>query len=40
MHIEFLKKQIRKIEQLINGHIKNNKDLLNKTALLTSIPCV
>ncbi|KJW03971.1 putative transposase, partial [Orientia tsutsugamushi str. UT144] len=27
MHIKFLETQIKEIEQLINDHIKNNKDL-------------
>ncbi|SPM46425.1 IS110 family transposase [Orientia tsutsugamushi] len=38
MHIEFLETQIKEIEQLINDHIKNNKDLHNKAMLLESIP--
>ncbi|WP_080571772.1 IS110 family transposase [Orientia tsutsugamushi] len=38
MHIKFLETQIKEIEQLINDHIKNNKDLHNKAMLLESIP--
>ncbi|KJW06173.1 transposase [Orientia tsutsugamushi str. UT144] len=40
MHIEFLETQVKEIEQLINSHIKNNKDLHDKAMLLESIPAV
>ncbi|SPM46333.1 IS110 family transposase [Orientia tsutsugamushi] len=40
MHIEFLETQVKEIEQLINSHIKNNKDLHDKAMLLESIPGV
>lgn len=37
-HIDFLNKQIKKLEQLISNHIKNHKDLSDKAILLDSIP--
>lgn len=36
-HIEFLDKQIKKIEELISNHIKEHKDLNDKSKLLDSI---
>ena len=39
-HIEFLDKQIKKVELMISDHIKNNKDLADKSKLLASIPGV
>lgn len=39
-HIEFLDKQIKKIEELISNHIKEHKDLNDKSKLLDSIPGV
>jgi len=39
-HIEFLDKQIKKIEELISKHIKEDKDLNDKSKLLDSIPGV
>lgn len=37
-HIEFLDKQIKEIEELINNHIKKHSDLSDKRTLLASIP--
>ena len=37
-HIEFLDKQIKEIEELISNHIKEHKDLNDKSKLLNSIP--
>lgn len=37
-HIDFLNTEIKEIEQLIDEHIKEHKDLKDKNELLTSIP--
>lgn len=37
-HIEFLDKQIKEVEELINNHIKGHEDLNDKSKLLNSIP--
>lgn len=37
-HADFLDQQIKEIEQLIMNHIKQHKDLSDKTTLLASIP--
>ena len=39
-HVEFLNKQIKEIEELISNHIKEHKDLNDKSKLLKSIPGV
>ncbi|WP_342224639.1 transposase [Rickettsia endosymbiont of Urophora cardui] len=38
IHIEFLDKQIKEVEELISNHIKGHKDLHDKSKLLDSIP--
>lgn len=39
-HIEFLDKQIKEVEKFISNHIKEHKDLNNKSKLLDSIPSI